>query len=76
MTYCISGVDSFIEGRPSFHFILYIVNPRRACAARVTVGGSVGRSVCPLIEISPQECLFVLKRISHTQQAMKVKKFV
>ena len=36
---------------------------------RVTVVGSV----CPLINISPLECLFVLKTISRTQQATKVK---
>ena len=48
------------------------VNPRRACAARVTVVGSV----CPLSHISPMERLFVLKTLSRTQRATKVKKFV
>ena len=42
----------------------------------VTVVGGVGLSVCPLIDISPLECLFVLKIIPHTQQTMKVQKFV
>ena len=50
----------------------YIINPRRACAARVTVVGSV----CPLSHISPMERLFVLKTLSRTQLATKVKKFV
>ena len=53
-----------------------IVNPRRACAARVTVVGSVCVSVCLLSHISPMERLFVLKTLSRTQRATKVKKFV
>ena len=40
-----------------------VVNPRRACTARVTVVGSVCLSVslcvCLLLNISPLECLFV-----------------
>ena len=52
--------------------ITIIINPRRACAARVTVVGSV----CPLSHISPMERLFVLKTLSRTQRATKVKKFV
>ena len=32
--------------------------------------------VCPLSHISPLGPLFVLKRLSHTQQATKVKTFV
>ena len=32
--------------------------------------------VCLLSHISPLECLFVLKILSHTQQATKVKEFV
>ena len=59
---------------------LYIINPRRACAARVTVVGSVCLcvcvSVCLLSHISPMERLFVLKTLSRTQRATKVKKFV
>ena len=47
-----------------------IFNPRRACAARVTV---VGLSVCPLVNISRLEHLFVLKTLSHTQRATNVK---
>ena len=49
-----------------------LINPRRACAARVTVVGSV----CLLSHISPMERLFVLKTLSRTQWATKVKKFV
>ena len=45
-----------------------IINPRRACAARVCL------SVCPLVNISLLERLFVLKTLSHTQRATKVKK--
>ena len=54
-----------------------LINPRCACAARVTVVGSVCLcvSVCPL-NISPLECLFVLKTISCTQRATKVKTIV
>ena len=54
------------------------INPRRACAARVTVVGP-GLSVCVCVcvrHISPTERLFVLKTLSHTQRATKVKKFV
>ena len=53
-----------------------VVNPRRACAARVTVVGSVCVCVCLLSHISPTERLFVLKTLSRTQRATKVKKFV
>ena len=57
-----------------------VVNPRRACAARVTVVGSVCVSVCVsvclLSHISPTKRLFVLKTLSCTQRATKVKKFV
>ena len=38
-----------------------------------SVGRSIGLSVCPLIEILPQERPFVLKKISGTQRASKVK---
>ena len=48
-----------------------IINPQRACAARVTV---VVMSVC--LSVTPLERLFVLKTLSHTQRAAKVKKFV
>ena len=53
-----------------------VINPRRTCAARVTVVGSVCLFVCLLSHISPLECLFVLKTLSRTQRATKVKKFV
>ena len=49
-----------------------LVNPRRACAARVTVVGFV----CLLLYISPLERLFVPETIPSTQRAMKVRKFV
>ena len=51
-----------------------LVNPRRACAVRVTVVDSVCLSVC--CHISPLERLFFLKTLSRTQRAAKVKKFV
>ena len=54
----------------------HIINPRRACAPRVTVVGSVCVSVCLLSHISPTERLFILKTLSRTQQATKVKNFV
>ena len=54
--------------------------PRRACAARVTVLGygsvCVCVCVCLLSHISPTDRLFVLKTLSRTQRATKVKKFV
>ena len=47
-------------------------NPRRACAARVTVVGSVCLcvcvSVCLLSHISPMERLFVLKTLSRNRK--------
>ena len=48
-----------------------LINPRRACAARVTCV-----CVCLLSNISPMERLFVLKTLSRTQRATKVKRFV
>ena len=59
--------------RRKMAFLKSVINPRRACAARVTV---VGLSVCPLVNISLLERLFVLKTLSHTQRATKVKKYV
>ena len=53
--------------------LVTVINPRRACAARVTV---VGFSVCPLVANSLQERLFVFKPLSHTLRATKVKIFV
>ena len=57
-----------------------LINPRRACAARVTVVGSVCLCVCLCVcllsHISPTKHLFVLKTLSRTQRAKKVKKFV
>ena len=45
-------------------------------AARVTVVGSVCLCVCPLLNISPLERLFVSQSVPHTQQAAKVRNFV
>ena len=53
-----------------------MINPQRACTVKVTVVGSVCVSVCLLSHISPTERLFVLKTLSRTQRATKVKKFV
>ena len=50
-----------------------VYNPRRACAARVTV---VVVCVCRLVANSLLKGQFVLKTLSHTQRATKVKKFV
>ena len=55
---------------------IVVFNPRRACAARVTVVGSVCLCVCLLSHIPPTEHLFVLKTLSRTQRAKKVKRFV
>ena len=55
---------------PIFHFL---INPRRACAARVTV---VVVCVCRLVANSLLKGQFVLKTLSHTQRATKVKIFV
>ena len=59
--------------RRGFCTLVLFINPRRACAARVTV---VVLCVCLLSHISPMERLFVLKMLSRTQRATKVKKFV
>ena len=56
--------------------MLYVVNPRRACAARVTVVGSVCVSLCPLLYSSLLECLFASQTIQPTQQPMKVRTYV
>ena len=53
-----------------------LVNPRCACAARVTVVRSVCVYVCLLSHISPLECLFILKILSRTQEATEVKSHV
>ena len=58
-----------------------LINPRRACAARVTVVAvsvclCVCVCVCPISHISPLGLLFVLKTLLGTRQATKVKKFV
>ena len=57
-----------------------LVNPWRACAVRVTVVSWVCLCVCVCVcllsHISPMERLFVLKTLSCTQRATKVKIFV
>ena len=50
-----------------------VINPRRACAARVTV---VVVCVCRLVANSLLKGQFVFKPLSHTLRATKVKKFV
>ena len=52
-----------------------LINHRRACAARVTLV-VLCLSVCLLSHISPTERIFVLKMLSRTQRAKKVKQFV
>ena len=60
----------------------YMINPGCACAARVTVVGSVCLYVCLCVcvsvsvNISPLERLFILKLMPRTQRATKVKKIV
>ena len=59
--------------------ILLVINPRRACAARVTVVVvcvCVCVSLTMLSHISPLERLFILKTLSRTQRAPKVKNYV
>ena len=53
-----------------------LINPWHAYAARVTIVGFFCLSVCLLSHISPLERLFVLKTLSRTQQATKVKTIV
>ena len=56
-----------------------IINPRRACAARVTVVRSVCvcvcLSVCLLLVISFLKCSFVSQRTPPTERAVKVRNF-
>ena len=57
---------------PTYFCCMYtLVNPRRACAARVTVVGSV----CLLLNISPPERLFVSQTIRCTLRATKARNF-
>ena len=77
----ITRVSLLHQNGPCNDVILHnVINPRRACAARVTVVGLsdlfVCLFVCPLVNISLLERLFVLKTLSHTQRATKVKKYV
>ena len=72
MTGSLSGEVHRMVCGTSVRRTIIIINPRRACAARVTV---VGLSVCPC-DISLLERLFVLKTLSHTQRVAKVKKYV
>ena len=50
--------------------------PSLTLGAHAQRGLRVCVSVCLLSHISPMECLFVLKTLSRTQRATKVKKFV
>ena len=68
--YCLGLTKQDLVYKRSQPTVSCIINPWRACAARVTV---VGLFVCLLVNISRLECLFVLKTLSHTQRAMKVK---
>ena len=43
---------------------MYVINPRRASAVRVTV---VALSVC--VSVTPMGLLFIVKMLPHTQQA-------
>ena len=73
--WCMVGVECYY-GFPCTGICIFI-NPRHACTARVTVVDlSFCLSVRPLSHISPLERLFLLKTLSRTQWATKVKKFV
>ena len=74
----LTGVEDMeFPNKAHIYVSFHVINPRRACAARVTVVGlSVCLSVCPLVNISLLERLFVLKTLSHTQRATKIKKYV
>ena len=75
--FCPALFQQYKDREEGMEFFVLLINPRRACAARVTVVAvSVCLSVCPLSHISPLELLFVLKTVSRTQWATKVKKFV
>ena len=67
----ISRVYTRMIHRRGFSTLVLFINPRRACAARVTV---VVMSVC--LSVTPLERLFVLKTLSRTQRATKVKTIV
>ena len=68
-------IKDFLPGKIFTGYIQYaIINPRRACAARVTVVGSVCLFVCLLLYISLLERLFVPETIPSTQRATKVRK--
>ena len=52
-----------------------MINPRRACAARVTVVGSVCVSVCLLLVISLLECSFISRsvaKLEHEKANMQI----
>ena len=66
MEYCWYGIS--YQSLCVYIHCTHVVNPRRACAAGTVVG-----SVCLLSHISPLERLFVLKTLSSTQRATKVK---
>ena len=70
--------NSVVRGmRRRFCTSVLFINPRRACVtAVVSVCLSVCLSVCPLVGNSLFKRVFVLKTLSQTQRATKVKKFV
>ena len=56
---------------------IFVINPRSVhMRSEGYSTWSVYVSVCLLSHISSMEHMFVLKRLSHTQQATKVEKFV
>ena len=73
---CVCSFDSVMHTEevhskvPADQAAQNVVNPRCACAARVTVVGSlcVCVCVCPLLNISPLE-----RSVPHTQRAAKVR---
>ena len=66
------GVSFKTTTNASAHMLIYIFfNPRHACAARVAV--VVCPVVCPLLNISPLERLFVSQSAPHTPRAAKVR---
>ena len=56
--------------------VFTLINPRHACAGWVCVSVCVHVCVCLLSHISPLERLFILKILSRTERATKVKIFV
>ena len=78
---CVPFVDLYMVqitvcGYAAIHVILGMINPRRACAARVTVLGlCVCVCVCLLLNISLFMCLFVPQMILTFSAADEGRKF-